>query len=62
MKQTDYHTLKHIVKFVKSDDRYLANKLNLFTVATFLGKYKTLRLLGKYFDMQVTLEGHTLIQ
>lgn len=51
-----------MVKFVKSDDRYLANKLNLFAMATFWGNYRVLRFLGNGFQMQTTLEGDTLIQ
>lgn len=51
-----------MVKFVKSDDRYLVHKLNLFTMATFWGNYRVLKLLGSGFQMQTTLEGDTLIQ
>ena len=62
LQESDSRILKNMVKFVKSDDRYLTNKLNLFTMATFWGNYRVSSLLGAGFQMQSTLEGHTLIQ
>jgi hypothetical protein len=56
-----------MVKFVKSDDRYLANKLNLFSAAVFLHKSKAMKYLrqnsemGTKHRMLTTLEGDTLI-
>jgi len=61
LQESDSRILQNMVKFVKSDDRYLANKLNLFTMATFWGNYRVSKLLGNGFQYQTTLEGDTLI-
>lgn len=48
-------------KFAESQQHFLANKLNLFTIAGFRGKFEQMRDLGDAYDMQMTMEGTTLI-
>ena len=43
--ESDEKTLQTMVKFVQSDIRFLANKVNMFSLATLLGKSQVLPLL-----------------
>jgi hypothetical protein len=56
MDETDEEYLKHMVKFVKSDLKYLANKLNMYAMATFLAKTEVMKVLDDRFEKWATFE------
>lgn len=42
--------------------KFLANKLNMFSIATLLGKSNILPILDSSFPYETTLEGKTLVE
>lgn len=45
-----------MTKFVKSDVKYLCNKMNMFTIATFLGKTDVMKALDNKYEKWATFE------